>query len=89
MGCAEKDPGSYGTLYNTQIIFGADGQILGKHCKLSPTAGERLIHSGGDGSCACLRTLRPEQPKNLSIVSCSSDAPLSSNPEKSRYSSLS
>ncbi len=50
MGCAQKDAGSYGTLYNTQIIFGPDGRILGKHRKLIPTAGERLIHTGGDGS---------------------------------------
>lgn len=50
MGCAEKDAGSFGTLYNTQIIFGPDGRILGKHRKLIPTAGERLIHTGGDGS---------------------------------------
>ena len=50
MGCAEKDAGSFGTLYNTQITFGPDGRILGKHRKLIPTAGERLIHTGGDGS---------------------------------------
>ena len=50
MGCAEKDAGSFGTLYNSQITFGPDGRILGKHRKLIPTAGERLIHTGGDGS---------------------------------------
>jgi len=50
MGCAEKDAGSFGTLYNTQVTFGPDGRILGKHRKLIPTAGERLIHTGGDGS---------------------------------------
>jgi nitrilase len=50
MGCAEKDPGSYGTLYNTQITFGPDGMLLGRHRKLVPTATERLIHTGGDGS---------------------------------------
>ena len=50
MGCAEKDAGSYGTIYNTQIIFGPDGRVLGKHRKLIPTAGERLVHTGGDGS---------------------------------------
>ena len=50
MGCAEKDAGSYGTIYNTQITFGPDGRILGKHRKLSPTLGERLVHVGGDGS---------------------------------------
>lgn len=50
MGCAEKDAGSFGTLYNTQIIFGPDGRVLGKHRKLVPTLGERLIYTGGDGS---------------------------------------
>lgn len=50
MGCAEKDAGSYGTIYNSQIVFGPDGNVVGKHRKLIPTASERLIHTGGDGS---------------------------------------
>ncbi|MBI2822227.1 MAG: carbon-nitrogen hydrolase family protein [Acidobacteria bacterium] len=50
MGCAEKDAGSFGTIYNTQLIFGPDGTLLGRHRKLIPTASERLIHCGGDGS---------------------------------------
>ncbi len=50
MGCAEKDARSYGTIFNTQLIFGPDGRILGKHRKLIPTSGERLVHTGGDGS---------------------------------------
>lgn len=50
MGCAEKDAGTYGTIYNTQDIFGPDGSIVGKNRKLTPTTNERLIHCAGDGS---------------------------------------
>ncbi len=50
MGIAEKDEGRYGTLYNTQLFFGPDGTLLGKHRKLVPTIWERLVHTGGDGS---------------------------------------
>lgn len=38
------------TLYNTLLYIGADGRLLGKHRKLVPTAGERLVHGQGDGS---------------------------------------
>jgi nitrilase len=38
------------TLYNTLLYIGPDGRLLGKHRKLVPTAGERLIHGQGDGS---------------------------------------
>src|SRR5574341_1706263 len=50
MGLNERDPGSMGTLYNTQLFIGADGRILGKHRKLVPTWTERLVHTGGDAS---------------------------------------
>ena len=38
------------TLYNSQLYFGPDGGLLGKHRKLMPTGGERLVWGMGDGS---------------------------------------
>ena len=49
IGVNERDAhGS--TLYNTQLYFGPDGALLGKHRKLMPTGGERLVWGMGDGS---------------------------------------
>jgi aliphatic nitrilase len=50
MGINEKEANTYGTLYNTFLFFGPDGELLGKHRKLMPTLHERLVHTGGDGS---------------------------------------
>jgi nitrilase len=50
MGLNEREPGTLGTLYNTQLFIGPDGRILGKHRKLVPTWTERLVHTGGDAS---------------------------------------
>jgi nitrilase len=38
------------TLFNTLLYIGPDGAILGKHRKLVPTGGERLVWGCGDGS---------------------------------------
>ncbi len=40
----------HGSLYNAQIIIGADGMILSRHRKLVPTHAERLVWAPGDGS---------------------------------------
>ena len=47
IGVMERDGG---TLYCTVLFFAPSGQYLGKHRKLMPTAGERLIWGYGDGS---------------------------------------
>jgi len=49
VGVNEREPeGS--TIYNTILYFGPDGRLLGKHRKLMPTGGERLVWGYGDGS---------------------------------------
>ena len=45
-------------MFNTQVFIGADGSILGKHQKIMPTTGEKLVHTGGYGDT--LRTFPTE-----------------------------
>jgi nitrilase len=47
VGVVERDQG---TLYCTVLFFAPDGNYLGKHRKVMPTASERLVWGFGDGS---------------------------------------
>ncbi|MEM9272400.1 MAG: Nit6803 family nitrilase [Cyanobacteria bacterium P01_F01_bin.143] len=47
LGINERDGGS---LYNTQLIFDADGSLLLKRRKITPTYHERMVWGQGDGS---------------------------------------
>jgi aliphatic nitrilase len=49
VGVCEKLPNTMGTMFNSQLYFGPDGALIGKHQKIMPTVGERLVHTGGFG----------------------------------------
>ena len=51
IGVNERNVEASGTtLYNTLLLFDEQGQLRGRHRKLVPTGGERLVHAQGDGS---------------------------------------
>jgi len=47
LGVNERD---HGSLYNTQLIFDADGRLLLKRRKITPTYHERMVWGQGDAS---------------------------------------
>jgi aliphatic nitrilase len=47
LGINERDGG---TLYDTQLLFDADGTLLQRRRKITPTWNERLVWGQGDGS---------------------------------------
>ena len=51
IGVNERNSEASGaSLFNTLLYIGPDGTLLGKHRKLVPTGGERLVWASGDGS---------------------------------------
>jgi len=47
LGVNERD---HGSLYNTQLVFDADGELVLRRRKITPTYHERMIWGQGDGS---------------------------------------
>lgn len=47
MGVCEKRPGTFGSMYNTQVFISPERGYVGKHQKIVPTVGERLVHAPG------------------------------------------
>ena len=54
IGVCERARTKSGSMFNTQLFFGPDGQLLGKHQKLTPTSYERIVHWGGGGDTLCV-----------------------------------
>jgi nitrilase len=51
MGLNERNTqASNASLYNTLLYIGPEGELLGRHQKLVPTAPERMVWAQGDGS---------------------------------------
>lgn len=74
IGVCERRPGTFGTLYNTQLFIGPSGEILGKHQKLVPTVGERLVHTGGRGDT--LRAFPTDFGRIAGLICAESSNPL-------------
>ncbi|MFQ5880154.1 MAG: carbon-nitrogen hydrolase family protein [Dehalococcoidia bacterium] len=67
IGINERGRHSSAELYNTALVIGPDGRIIGKHRKLMPTYAEKLTWGFGDGS-----TLRPYGTEigRLGVLNC-------------------
>jgi nitrilase len=50
IGVNERDGG---TLYNTQLLFDADGALIQRRRKITPTYHERMVWGQGDGAGLC------------------------------------
>jgi len=74
IGVIERDSRTRGTLHCTTLYFGPNGQLVGKHRKLKPTAAERIIWGEGDGST--LTTLDTEIGKIGGLICWENYMPL-------------
>lgn len=50
IGVNERSARSVSLLYNTLLLIGPDGRLLGRHRKLVPTWAEKMTWANGDGS---------------------------------------
>jgi len=67
VGVTEKGTVTMGTMWNTNLLFDADGTLLNRHRKLMPTWAEKLTWAQGDAS-----NLRVEQTElaKLGMLIC-------------------
>jgi nitrilase len=67
VGVTEKGSVSMGAMWNTNLLFDADGRLLNRHRKLVPTWAEKLTWANGDAS-----NLRVEQTQlgKLGMLIC-------------------
>ena len=56
------------SIYNTLVYIDDKGNLLGKHRKLVPTAGERLVYASGDGSTVISTESTEEQFPLLAVT---------------------
>jgi len=47
IGACEKEPDTTGTMYNSQLYFSPEGELIGHHQKLKPTHAEKVFHTEG------------------------------------------
>lgn len=66
VGINEKTSRAHGTLFNTNLLIGPNGQLLGRHRKLVPTLAEKLVWAYGDGNG--LRTHETELGRLGSLI---------------------
>ncbi|GAA1260912.1 carbon-nitrogen hydrolase family protein [Kitasatospora nipponensis] len=67
IGVNERGAQSLGVLYNTLLVIGSEGELLGVHRKLVPTWAEKLTWTGGDASS--LR-VHPSAVGPLGVLAC-------------------
>jgi nitrilase len=78
MGVNERNSESSGSsLYNSLLFIDSNGELMGKHRKLIPTGGERLIWAQGDGST--LRTYKTSAGMIAGLICWENYMPLARN----------
>ena len=53
IGLCERESHRLGTMYNTLLFIDGNGRLRGRHRKLMPTFGEKLVHAAGDALGLC------------------------------------
>lgn len=78
MGMHERNTETSGaSLYNSLLFIDDQGQVIGKHRKLIPTGGERLVWAQGDGST--LRSYDTSAGKLAGLICWENLMPLARN----------